>query len=743
MCTFCTRSGTHIEQGLVRWLLRGSGTPRSRLTHDEIISLYAAETIGDDVQCAREGGTWFPFHLHPDFRELYYPGSESELLRQDRLNERTRLNSKKKRSKRNRIIGSVVLAACSVLFAFYSSESYIMVIPQQYRTLVHDRVFVQLEQTLAERGIESRIPELNVPDLPPRASIQESLPSLLYLGQRGLLQGTASGLKEALFAYERAVVIAPSDVDALAGLAEVYARQISIIPGRLNAMTNLMLRASALAPDAISVLRARAAVELVEGRLDEAVEILASCGEPIDQIMTAEVDFGCAVVLAELRQDTETLLMLREQYPDLLSIDMSLARVTRDTQNWGVAAELASDMTEKYPDEPTGWNIQLLVASSIGDWGQVRVAGEKLRRLSSADLEGSSAYAKVMLRIRKDPQYALEILRELIAHPYFETYPDKVQVYLDASESCIELGRWAEAQEFAEHAIDNGGVLKAGMMQSYAMLMQKKNEDAQEVVNSLDIQMPDRLTESRLHLGAARIFLFLGDQRGADVALELSLQSNNTLLDAHLERAFARIRNGDISGMVEALEDAAFSDMLLSKRQQRLGEPWMPPSRFPEFQSLFERDLRNDVRLIRHEPAIDALLVTLNQEEDAVQILESVVEQGSPMALATLAQVYVDQGDCERARPLLEKALAERPDAIVMTSMLGYCIREQNPGRAIRILGKASAQDKMSTTVLYWTALTHEALDDAPQARAYWQMYLQMAPGDLLGQRALQRLKSD
>jgi cytochrome c-type biogenesis protein CcmH/NrfG len=78
-----------------------------------------------------------------------------------------------------------------------------------------------------------------------------------------------------------------------------------------------------------------------------------------------------------------------------------------------------------------------------------------------------------------------------------------------------------------------------------------------------------------------------------------------------------------------------------------------------------------------------------------------------------------------------------------MTSMLGYCIREQNPGRAIRILGKASAQDKMSTTVLYWTALTHEALDDAPQARAYWQMYLQMAPGDLLGQRALQRLKSD
>ena len=78
-----------------------------------------------------------------------------------------------------------------------------------------------------------------------------------------------------------------------------------------------------------------------------------------------------------------------------------------------------------------------------------------------------------------------------------------------------------------------------------------------------------------------------------------------------------------------------------------------------------------------------------------------------------------------------------------MTSMLGYCVTKENADRGIRTLNRALNQDKMSTSVLYWMARAYEDLGDVEQARTHWQNYLLVAPGDLLGQRALHRLKGD
>lgn len=743
MCMSCIRSGPHIDRVSIRWLLRGAGAPRSRLSYDEVVKLFEAQAIADNVECAREGASWYPFYEHPDFRGLFYPGAPSDILRQELLQRRAALERKKTRKRRNRVIGSAFLAFGSVLFAFISSNSNFLVLPEHYQTMLRERIYGPEEEGLSTAGNEKNLPMVNVPDLPARASINESLPSLLYHGQRGLLRGTTSGLIEATSAYEQAVALAPSDVDALAGLAEAYTRQLSILPERLKSVTSLLYRAMELEPNAISVIRARAFMQVSDERLEDAVELLSSCGEPIEEVMTAKVDFGCAVSLAELRQDTDTLMLLREQYPDILAVDLSLARVVRATQDRGVASELDGYMTVKYPEEPLGWYIQLMIAASLGDWQQVLTAGENLRVLNPSDLEGISTYAKVMLRFLDNPGTALEIFDEVIAHPHFTFYPQRHHVYLHAAESCIAMQKWPEAEAYTLQAIEEQDTSAAQLMLAYAQLKQGMTEDALETVNGLDIRTVDQQKRSLLYLGVARVSLLLSDRRGVDTALEKSIQTNRTFLDAHLERATAKFLNDDIFGMVDALENASHSDVNLSMQQQSLERPWIPPSSFWEFAPRMSSRLQNEARLVRQEKEVTALIASLSRSGNAVELLESAVELEGVIAPAMLAQVYVGQGRCEQARPMIEKALSARPDSIVMLAMLGHCIGQQNIERGIRALNKALNQDKVSTSVLFWMARTYEDTGDIPEARAYWQNYLKVAQGDILGQRALHRLKGD
>lgn len=743
MCIACQRGGPHLSLVQVRWRVRGENVPRSALSQADVEKLIGSGVITEETLIAREGGGWHPFIEHPDFRGRYLPGSVEDVARRATLAEASAEERRAARGQRLRVGLATLAAAASVGLAVYATANGLFVISPETTDQISSRVNQTIEQVTepVDAAGEALAPLPLLETLPAPKSIKDGLPMLLYRGQRGLLSGTETGLADAREAMERAVSIAPLDPEALAGLAEVYARLLPSNPSLLNPMTSLLSRAQRLAEGSPAARRALAASELAEGRSAAAAEHVLPCGSPAAEVGNGKVDLGCALLLAEARQDFAALDALAEAYPDISGLDLARARVALAQEDWVKAAALGAALSERYPDEPTGWSTLLIAASTVGDWRKARSAGEALMGLEVSNLAALQRYAQVMLRVYDQPEVAAQVLARLMAHPSFKNYVGATQVLLDAAEADMARRSWGTARGWAQQAVDQGGPPSARMMLAWAELQDGDESAALETMSKLTISTPISSAEASLHLGAARLYMALGDQRGAGSELELALLADPSLLAAHLDAAVSKLRTGDVLGTMETLQDAAFSEWILPRRQTRLDASWMPPADVGSLRRDLEVKLREDARLMEREPEIRAILAWVTREGGARSRLEASAQAGSSVASAALAQLYVEEGRCKQALPLLERALNSRPGAVTLMAMRGYCLASARDAQAERALEQARAKDPGSLSALYWSALGLEVLEKDEAARAAWRDYLVASPGDVLGREALVRLQ--
>jgi len=741
MCVACERGGPQIPDHQRRWLLRGDGVPRGSLSLADIESLRDAGVISAEALISREAGAWHRLREHPDFRAAYIPGSSADVARRAEASAARTAGAAEARQRRFRVGVATALAAASLCFAAYSISTGMFIIPVGVTEQITGAVepVGSPAEDPALLGLQE-LPFLET--LPPPKSIKEGLPALLHTGAAGLMAGTNSGLMAATDAYERAVSIAPLDPEALAGLATAYA---ILLPSRqklLNPMTALLSRGRSLGEGSPAMRRALAMGAIADGHRQEAIAFVAPCGEPVDAVVTGGVDLGCAIILAELRDDADGLALIGERFPGIGAVDVAAARVALRAGDMAAARRWGESLTAKHPEDPVGWRTLLLVASEVGDWPGVRAAGERLAATGQHDLEGLHTYAQVLQRVYGRSAQSGAILAELVAYPHFGDYAHAGDVFADAAEAALSQRQWDAAVDYASRAMDADAGTSARLLLAWAWLQRGDRGRALEVISELDIPSTGGNQEARLHLGAARLYLALDDLRGGQTELDLALQADPLFLIAHIDRAASKLRTDDFSGAIEALEDAAYSESILPRRQQQLNASWLPPTDTGTLRATMEAGLRADARFAGREGELSAVIAWATGDPSARGKLEAVINDGgnSGPAAAALAQIHVDGGDCRVALPLLEKALGARPGAPTQLAMRGYCLTAEERGLANQTLEQALTKAPGSLSVLYWTAMSAELSKPVPEARVAWEDYLRAAPGDVLGREALARL---
>jgi tetratricopeptide (TPR) repeat protein len=744
MCSACQRGGPHVPPHQLRWLLRGEALPRSLLSLEQIGDLIEEGKVDDDVLVAREGGGFRRLHEHPDFRGLFLPGSVADRERRAHATATAQEAAAGRRRLALRRAAAVALAAASVAFAAYSTANGLFVLSSETTEGLSEQVSRAVERVSAP--VDPTIvalPELALLEtLPDPASIKEGLPALMYQGQRGLWMGTEAGLAEARTNFERAVSLAPLDSEALASLAEVYARSLGSDPSLLNPMTGLISRSQMIADGTVAVLRARAAAELAEGRPEAAAALVASCGAPVEQVLSG-VDVGCALLLAEAQQDTAALSVLRERFPGVGGIDLATARVALAGEDWATALEWGAAITRAHPRDAAGWSTQLVAAAAVGEWRAATAAGEQLIALGSDDLSGLHRHAQILLQVYDKPGPAAKTLDLIVAHPSFENYLRADVVFTDAAAAAAAEERWEDAAAHAAAALERDAPA-ARVQLAWARLQLGDSVGALEVISGMDAVGVGGDAEARRHLGAARVHLALDDQRGAETELGLALQADPALLAAHVERAASKVSVSDLNGAIEALEDAAFSESILPTRQLRLEQTWLPPADTGRMQTAMEEGLRRDARFAVREAELRALLAWAAGGRSATELLRGASQRSSSGAIsAALGQQLVAAGRCDEALPRLERALGARPNAPTMLAMLSYCMATQGDPGARQLLDQVMLKDNSSQSILYWSSMALEVMDDDEGAVAAWSDYLRAYPGDVLGREALMRLKGD
>lgn len=745
MCASCQQSGPQVQKQQRRWLLRGEGMPRNSLSADEIQRLLESGIIDAQVTCAREGGEWLPFFEHPDFREQFFPGSPQDIARRERQEQARRVQSADDRRKRNRQLAAVGFAVASLGLAVVATTNNLFVISAETTDQISNRVNRAVNQVMvAEDAIIAELPPLALlEDLPSPKSVKDGLPLLIYQGRQGLLSGTASGVVQARESFEKAVALSPTDPEALGGLAEVYANLLPSQPSLLNPMTALLTRAQSLAPNSPTSLRALAAAEMAEDNLAMAAKHAFDCGQPLEQVGTGNADLGCAMIFAESRGDRETLMALRERFPGVGGIDLALARVAIAQNSWEEALQWGEEISRAHPTEETGWSTQLVAAASVGNWSVARSSGDRLMALEGNDPKGLQTYAQVMLRVYNKPLPAVTALERLMGQPSFATYIEAPQVLVVAAEVETARENWAAAEAYARQAVEADAGPSAKLLLAYALMKTDQKIHALEVMSSLDIGSLISTTEASLHLGAARLYLELGDQRGAETELDSAWNADAWLLSANIDRAIAKLQTNDVSGAIDALINAAYSDAILPRREMRLSAVWLPPENSASLPDLFATGILNDARLVSQEAELRAVVSWIAGEPSGQQKLEAAVEEGSSLAAAALSQVYVDQNRCREAIPLIEMAVNSRPGSVPLMAMYGYCLAKEGRESARRATEQAISKDGDSPSALYWGALAIEQLDGPDKAREAWLNFLRASPDNVLGQEAMVRLQSN
>ena len=704
------------------------------------------------IEVAREGGTWRSLVEHPDFRGLFLPGTEQHRDYQARLKAaRSRRRSTSTR-RRARLLAAAALMVGSVGLAGYSISTGLLTVPEpitiqlsEWLGSVGDQVgeSVDFSRNTDPDSIVRELPGGELISMLPEPVRAEPLPILLQSGWSAWWSGTDAGIVEARVAFESAVVIAPDDVEALGGLVEVYSDLVAFEPALRDPMTAALTRMMAIDSDAIATLRAQAADAWVTDQSIRITRILSACGAPIAGLYDT-VDLGCAVRLAEARGDDDTLSRIHQQTGSY-RVAMIRARTAVAQNDWGAALTLSRALVRTSPDEAEPWVALALSSVRIGDWQAAESAAEEAVRRAGHRLDLVHLRGKIQLRALSGPTAAYPILRGLVDDPRLAQYPDRILALNDAAEAAIALGKNDEALALTERVLlldstDPTALVQQGWLHHL-------NADifgAEESLRKIEPGQLSGASGARTHLGVARVYLAINNQRSAASEIESALQSDSTMIEALLDGALADSRVNNLDAAVEKVTRAPLFDVVYTGGLSPLDVVWVPPADLSILKQELGSALSNDVRYSVRLKEILAIIDWFDGRSTAEASLRvALLEGGNTGASAALAQHLFSTNRPNEALPFIDAVLTSESDNTTFLAMRSYAQALTSHRATQKSIDRALSLDSMDPVVLHWTTAAREALGGKSELRSTLETLLLISPSDVKTRAHLISLPAD
>ena len=714
--------------------------------------MLITEVMGEDAEVAREGGLWRSLVEHPDFRSMFLPGSQQNREYLDRIsNNRSEQRGITVRKKGRAIIAATLMAG-SLGLAWYSTTTGLLTIPEPIANQVtgwvssmSSSVGEQVDFSRDDSLVTSRrpLPGDELFAMLPAPARDEPLPVLLQSGWAAWWSGTDEGLAEARIAFESAAVRAPNDVEALGALVEVYSELVAGDPDLLDPITLALARMSAIDETSIANLRARAADASSSGHSPLVVGIVATCGAPVSELFST-VDLGCAVRLAEARGDDNTLAILYEQ-SGVMRIALIRARAAVERSDWGVALNISRNLVKEAPGEAEPWAVLALGSAAIGDWYAAASAAREATRRAPHRLDLTHLHARILSRVMGKHKESLPLLTGLVEDPAFDRYEDRIGVLNDAAEAALSLKKIDEGQQWAITALELDPTDPVALLQlAWSYHLQEDTANAEESLRRVDTGQLMGKQGARIHLGAARIYLAMDNQRAAVEEIQNALQGDPGLVEAALEGALADVRVNNLDAAVEKVTRAPLLDVVYTRTHSPIAPTWIPPANWAVLKREIGSALAQDVRYSIRLQEILAIIDWYDQKSSAEASLRTAVQEGGAAgASAALAQQLFENNRPGEALKHIDEVLNIETDNPVFLAMRGFAQATSGDTGAERSLGRALSLEPNNPTVLHWNATALEVLGKKTEALRSREALLIVAPDDVNTQARLISLSEE
>ncbi len=678
----CSRCSTDIR-GHLRWLARIAPGARTKgpLSHEAVVDQLRRGVLEPDHQIAREGGQWSPIVEHADFRVCFLPGDP----RAEELSSGRRAHveaiERRRTARRLRALAAVALLGVSAGLLWVGLQSGALVFSESTVDKAREvlgEAAERVPEVVAEAPVVREIPgdaliaavQERHADWPGPATLD------LQRGRMALWVGTTSALAEAREHLERALALAPDDAEVAASLGVVLAQQSATDPSAREHMVLAVARASALEPDAPATLLAEAWRAAADDHPEQALPALSRCTAVLadEDDAWSEAAPGCALLDARLSGDVAALEALEARLPGRYAIGLARAQVAAEAGRWGKARELAEAVGRAHRDEPEPLRIRAQAHAVVGEWRQARDVAERLGKLLPTALAERYLAAEIRLKVDGDPRRAARALRALIETPGFETFPQRADALADAATAARLLGDSEEALALADRAIALDDGHPGAVLQRAGLLAELgRTREVSAALRTVDANRMEGHSGARFHVGAARIYRALGQDRSAVTELDAAIALDRTWPVARLERIRVPLDLGDLGKALDLTVVSGHHDRALALARSPLQDVWLAPLAPRKLFNALDMALEEDIRFAdRARPSL-ALAAWWASLPTSTRELNAMVDRevAPPGVRAALAQHHMAKRAYRRAAREASLVLSVEVEDALMWSIRG------------------------------------------------------------------------
>ncbi len=682
--------------------IKRGGRSEGPLTPDQVIEQIKKGLLrGEDrITSGRE---WTRVDQDPDFSGYFIPGDPrfEEVLADRKRTKGARASRERRETARTLMKVGVVLAVVAIPVALYTSgielvsDEAVEAVQSEGGEVVDDwilKIRKAFDPDVAEEEFQRNI---GLPGKEVIAEIKAEWPDAsggveerIALGRLGLLQGTRAGWAQAQREFEYAVAADDQSVEALAGLAVVYA-QLRDEDSRYNTRSlALYERANKIDASHPAVMQAQAGMSIMTEAWTDAESRSRLCLEAVPDDGVCLWYLGKA--LTELhRYDAaeKALSKSKETMGDAPVVDLSLGWSALETFQYHKARAPLEAFASRYPEDPDIHALLGRYHREIGAYDEAIGAGRTSIRLDSEGAYSARLLVgELLLHHKHDAKGAYDVLKPATEAGVAGSRTDRVRVLLPASIAARESGHNEDALTWARELAELEAGWPPGQL-ALALAYQASGDEssAEDALKLADITSIEGRDLARYHVEAARFYTSMGRTRPAHYELEAA-------------------RNADPEWPIACFE-LARSFLVLEN----------PNSAVDAVQSTWTMDLELDnscdpVELIPIEPfdllAFERTLTRAISPGDALST-QLPLARGS-----LLTQACVTEGrSCDKALTLVGDGLRNDSSNTAAQSYMAWLgMHRGRPSEAMENLDRALANDSVQPVLLSLRGLAHAQL---------------------------------
>ncbi|MCP4808634.1 MAG: tetratricopeptide repeat protein [Proteobacteria bacterium] len=713
VCTACANESAadsgEISDDVRYRIKRGDGRSEGPLTYEQVEDRIRKGLLSGEDRCRVGDRDWGRVDQTADFEGYFIPGDPKfEDIQRGRKETAGAIASRKRRETASSLARvGVVLAVLAILAGLYFAGA----------TLIDDETLESVQEeggSMVDAAIlkirKAMDPEVARKDLeekrglPGQEVIDEiaaawpdatgSIEERLTLGRLGLLQGTRAGWGAAQREFEYAVAVDPNNVDALAGLAVVYAQFRDEDPTFNTKSLALYDRAAKIDGKAPAVLRAQAGMSIMAGAWEDAESRSRKCLESVPDDGICLWYLGNSLTqLGRYSEAEKALSASKTIMGDVPVVDLSLGRSALETYQYSKAGAPLRAFADRYPDDP---DIHALLAryhNELGDYDSAIEEGLLAISLDESGAFGSRVLAGgLLLHHRGDAAKAAEVLGPATPHDASPDRDRRISALLPASIAAREAGELADSLDYATALADLApGYPPAQLSLALTYYAMGNESDAEDALKQADTTAIEGRDLARFHTEAGRFYTEVGRARLAHFEYDAAHKADPTWPTAAvtLARSYLAVEN--------------------------------PQSALDTLHSIWKMDLDAET----HDHPIESVpIVAPDMRAFDVEIRKA-IPQGDqlsgrlPVTRGTLEVLRCLSGEtsCDRARTSLSDAKRSDESDVAARVYLAWIALEQ--GRyesAIEDLDRALTNDPVQPILLSLRGLAYANLGDADAA---------------------------